>query len=90
MMPPPLPKNWHYDRLSGTLFIWNGSFYLHVMDWSQRKFRVALPEEVKKIIIDKMLSYHEEIEEEKQKKREEELQNVIDAVLNSDAGNGET
>ena len=85
-MPTPLPEHWDYDRLSGTLFIWNGQFNEKVATkvWSQDeiKFELALPEEVKRIIMDKMLNYFDEVKGEKKRQREEQIQSVIESVLN--------
>tara|TARA_R110000851_G_scaffold29381_2_gene80922 strand:+ start:402 stop:776 length:375 start_codon:yes stop_codon:yes gene_type:complete len=85
-MPTPLPEHWNYDRLTGTLFIWNGEFNEEVATkvWSQDeiKFELALPEEVKRIIVDKMLNYFDEVRGEKKRQREEQIQWVIESVLN--------
>ena len=86
-MPTPLPEHWEYDRLSGTLFIWNGSFNEYIAKTKYNKteleFILALPDYAKKIVTDKTLKYLEELEEEKQKKREKEIQNVLKFIRNS-------
>jgi len=91
-MPTPLPKDWKYgDCFDNTLYIWNGSsneiiahFQINYRAEPEIKFTLALPEDVKKTIVDRVLRYHEEVEEEKQKKRKEEIQNVIKSVRNSE------
>ena len=91
-MPTPLPEHWNYDSLTGTLFIWNGRFNEEVATkvWSQDeiKFELALPEEVKRIIVDKMLNYFDEVRGEKRREREEQIQWVIESVLNPQVTKG--
>lgn len=93
MMPTPLPEHWDYDRLSGTLFIWNGSSNEHIAktnyDKTELIFILALPDYAKKIVTDKILKYLEELEEEKQKKREEEINNVLKSIRTSGVTGGD-
>ena len=93
MMPTPLPEHWDYDRLSGTLFIWNGSFNEHIAktnyDKTELIFILALPDYAKKIVTDRILKYLEELEEEKQKKREEEINNVLKSIRTSGVTGGD-
>jgi len=92
-MPTPLPEHWDYDRLSGTLFIWNGSSNEYVAktnyDKTELIFILALPDYAKKIVTDKILKYLEELEEEKQKKREEEINNVLKSIRTSGVTGGD-
>ena len=92
MMPTPLPEHWDYDRLSGTLFIWNGSSNEYIAKTNYNKteleFILALPDYAKKIVTDKILKYLEELEEEKQKKREEEINNVLKSIRTSGVTGG--
>ena len=85
-MPTPLPEKWDYCHLSGTLFISNGSFNEEVAksDWckTELKFKLALPEDVKKIITEKMLNYFTELAQEKEQEREQQIQNLIKYVCN--------
>ena len=93
MMPTPLPEHWDYDRLSGTLFIWNGSSNEYIAKTNYNKteleFILALPDYAKKIVTDKILKYLEELEEEKQKKREKEINNVLKSIRTSGVTGGD-
>ena len=92
-MPTPLPEYWEYDRLSGTLFIWNGSSNEYIAKTNYNKteleFILALPDYAKKIVTDKILKYLEELEEEKQKKREKEINNVLKSIRTSGVTGGD-
>ena len=86
-MPTPLPDTWTYSKYSyGTLYIWNGNYNEEVSKTNfhntDLEFKIRLPEDVKKIIVDKIMNYHRELEEEEEQKREQQIQNVIKYVRN--------